>query len=64
MNKDQVKGQVDQAIGKTKEVVGKVFHSPTTQAEGLAQQQKGKVEESYGDAKKRAKDTADDILNK
>jgi uncharacterized protein YjbJ (UPF0337 family) len=59
MNKDQVKGNVDQAVGKTKEVVGKTFNNKQTEAEGIAQNQKGKVREAYGDAKEKAKDYID-----
>lgn len=59
MNKDQVKGNVEQAIGKTKEVFGKAINDKETQAKGIAQQQKGKVQEAYGDAKEKTKDYID-----
>ena len=58
MNKDQVKGRVDQSIGKVKEVTGKAVGNEKMQAKGLAEQAKGKVQSTYGDAKTNAKDKA------
>lgn len=51
MNKDQVKGRMDQAIGKTKEVAGDATDNSKLQAKGVAQQAKGKSQANYGDAK-------------
>lgn len=51
MNKDQVKGRVEEATGKVKEVAGKVTGSTSTEVKGKAQQVAGKTQAEYGDAK-------------
>ena len=51
MNKDQVKGRVEQSTGKVKEVAGKLVGNDRLQTEGKADQVKGKVRAGYGDAK-------------
>ena len=38
MNKEQVKGRVDEAVGKVKEATGKVTDDKSLQAKGMAQQ--------------------------
>lgn len=55
MNKDQIKGRVEEAKGKVKEVAGKVFNDTKTTVSGIAQQQKGKIQAGYGDAKEEIK---------
>ena len=64
MNSDQIKGRVEQATGKVKEVAGKVVGNEKLQTEGLADQVKGKVQAGYGDTKEDVKDKAKDIINK
>jgi len=64
MNKDQVKGRVEQTVGKVKELAGKVAGNDKLQAEGLAGQVKGKVQAVYGDTKEDAKDKAQKLINK
>lgn len=51
MNKDQIKGRVEQAVGKVKEVAGELTDNPKLKSEGNAQQVKGKVQSTYGDVK-------------
>jgi uncharacterized protein YjbJ (UPF0337 family) len=51
MNKDQVKGRVQEAKGKVKEVAGKAVGNKRVEAEGDAEQLAGKVQKTYGDAK-------------
>jgi uncharacterized protein YjbJ (UPF0337 family) len=51
MNKDQVKGRVQEAKGKVKEVAGKAVGNRRVEAEGDAEQLAGKVQKTYGDAK-------------
>lgn len=51
MNKDQVKGPVEQAKGKVKEIAGKTIGSKRLEAEGDAEQVAGKVQKTLGDAK-------------
>ena len=56
MNKDQVKGRVEQAKGSVKEVTGKVTNDRDLQAEGQIDKTAGKVQAEYGDVKEKAKD--------
>lgn len=64
MNKHQVEGRVDQAAGKAKEVAGRVVGNEKLEAEGLADQVKGKTEAGYGDAKEKVKDNAKKLIDK
>jgi uncharacterized protein YjbJ (UPF0337 family) len=51
MNKDQVKGRVEEATGKVKEVTGKVTGNKTLEEKGKVEEIIGKVRAGYGDAK-------------
>ena len=64
MNKDQIKGRVDQATGKVKQTAGKVVGNHKLQAEGTVDQVKGKVQAGLGDAKQAAKDKMQKIAAK
>lgn len=56
MNKDQVKGRVEEAKGGVKEATGKVMNDKDLQAQGQTDKAAGKVQATYGDAKQKAKD--------
>jgi uncharacterized protein YjbJ (UPF0337 family) len=60
MNKDQVKGAVDQAKGTMKEAVGKTIGDTKLQAEGVVDKLTGKIESAVGGAKQ----TLRDVVNK
>lgn len=64
MNKDQVKGRVEQSSGKVKEVVGKLVGNDRLRTEGAAEKVKGKVQAGYGDAKENVKDKAKNVIDK
>ena len=64
MNKDQIKGRVEQASGKVKEAAGKLVGNDRLETEGKAERLKGKVKAGYGDAKENVKDKAKDLINK
>ncbi|MDO9357810.1 MAG: CsbD family protein [Polaromonas sp.] len=64
MNKHQVEGRVDQAAGKAKEIAGRVAGNEDLEARGMADQVKGKVQSTYGDAKEDAKDAAKKAIDK
>ena len=64
MNKDQVKGRVEQTSGKVKEVAGKLVGNDRLRTEGAAEQVKGKVQAGYGDAKENVKDKARKVIDK
>ena len=51
MNKDQVKGRVDEAAGKLKEVAGKAVGKKDLEAKGKAQEVAGKARAAFGDTK-------------
>ena len=51
MNKEQFKGNARKAEGKIKEVAGKVTDDKSLELKGKLEQQVGKVQISYGDAK-------------
>ena len=55
MNKDQVKGRLEEAKGSVKQTVGKAVGSTKMQGEGAADKAAGKTEATYGDAKDKVK---------
>jgi uncharacterized protein YjbJ (UPF0337 family) len=59
MNKDQVKGRIDQAKGKVKETAGDLAGNARASSEGKADQVKGRVQAEVGDAKQKVKRTID-----
>ena len=59
MNKDKVKGAVDDAVGRAKRQVGEWTRNPNKQVQGAAQQVKGKAEKVWGEVKDAAKGAAD-----
>jgi uncharacterized protein YjbJ (UPF0337 family) len=56
MDKDRVKGTVDDAAGRVKRQVGEWTGDTQSQVEGGAQQVKGKVEKAWGNVKDAARD--------
>ena len=64
MNKDQVKGRVEETAGKVKEAAGKLVGNDRLRREGGVDQVKGKVQAGYGDAKENAKDKAKKVIDK
>jgi uncharacterized protein YjbJ (UPF0337 family) len=61
MNKDQVKGRVEQAKGNIKETTGNVVGNVKLQTEGTVDKVAGKVQANYGDAKEKVKRAIDKI---
>ena len=56
MDKDRVKGTMDDAAGRAKRQVGEWTGDTQTQVEGATQQVKGKVEKAWGNVKDAARD--------
>ena len=56
INKEQVKGRVEEAKGTIKEVAGKLVGNEKLEAEGKVQKIVGKAEAKFGDVKKNVKD--------
>lgn len=63
MNKDNVKGSMDDAAGRVKRQVGEWTGDTNAQVEGTTQQVKGKVEKAWGNVKDAAHD-ANDRMNR
>lgn len=51
MNKDRVKGTIDEAVGSAKRRAGELADDTKLQVEGMVQEVKGKVENAWGKAK-------------
>ena len=61
MDKDRVKGKIDDAAGRAKRQVGEWTGDTKSQVEGAAQQVKGKVENAWGKAKDAVRDAKDEM---
>ena len=61
MNKDTVKGTVDDVAGRTKRQVGEWTGDTNAQVEGAAQQLKGKTEKVVGNVKDAARVFKSDV---
>ncbi len=55
MNKDQVKGRIEEAKGKVKEVAGKILGDKSMEIQGNVQKNVGKTQAGYGDIKRNIK---------
>jgi uncharacterized protein YjbJ (UPF0337 family) len=60
MDKDRVKGTIDDTVGRAKRQVGEWTGDTGTQAEGAAQQVKGKAEKAWGNVKDAVRDAQTD----
>jgi uncharacterized protein YjbJ (UPF0337 family) len=60
VNKDTVKGTMDDVAGRAKRQVGEWTGDTNTQVDGAAQQIKGKAEKAWGNVKDAAKDANTD----
>ena len=56
MDKDRVKGAIDDAAGRAKRQVGEWTCDTGAQVDGAAQQVKGKAEKAWGNMKDAARD--------
>jgi uncharacterized protein YjbJ (UPF0337 family) len=61
MDKDRVKGAANDAAGRVKRQAGEWTNNPNTQAEGTAQQAKGKAQKAWGTVKDTARNTTANI---
>ncbi len=60
MDKDRVKGTIDDTVGRAKRQVGEWTGNTNTQVEGAAQQVKGKAEKAVGNVKDAVRDAQSD----
>jgi uncharacterized protein YjbJ (UPF0337 family) len=61
MDKDRIKGKAEDIAGRVKRQTGEWTGDEQTQAEGAADQLKGKARNMMGKAKDAARDAADDL---
>jgi uncharacterized protein YjbJ (UPF0337 family) len=54
MNKDQIKGKIEEIKGDIKERIGGATKDRSTQAEGWVENKKGKLQGAVGDVKEQA----------
>jgi uncharacterized protein YjbJ (UPF0337 family) len=55
MNKDQIKGRVEELAGKTKKVTGKIVQDNSLKQKGRLEEGAGKARAIYGDTKEELK---------
>lgn len=60
MNKDRVKGMIDEVAGCAKRRAGELSSNTKLQVEGMAQQVKGKAENAWGKTKDAVRDALED----
>jgi uncharacterized protein YjbJ (UPF0337 family) len=63
MDSDEIKGKINRAKGTVKEKVGDATDNPSLEAEGTADRAKGNVQEGLGAAKRKVKETVDDLTD-
>lgn len=56
MDRDRIEGAAKVAVGKTKEVAGKVVGDAKLQADGAAEKTEGRVQNAVGGAKDAVRD--------
>jgi len=61
MDRDRIKGKMEDAAGRIKRQAGEWTGDEKAQAEGLAEQAKGKARNAMGKMKDAARDAADDV---
>lgn len=59
MNKDQVKGRIEEVKGKVQEIPGKVVGNKDLEQKGQIKNTLGKVQVQYGDLKEDVKKVSD-----
>ena len=64
MDKDQIKGKMDDVAGRVKRQAGEWTGDKDLQAEGTKDQAKGKAENTFGKVKDAARNIKDDLSNK
>jgi uncharacterized protein YjbJ (UPF0337 family) len=64
MDKDRVKGAINDAAGRAKRQVGEWTGNTNAQVEGAAQQVKGKAQKAWGTVKDAARDASQNVNRK
>lgn len=63
MNKDRVKGTIDEVVGNAKRKAGGLTGNTPLQVKGIAQQAKGKIESAVGKSKDAIRGTNQEPLD-
>ena len=63
INKDEIKGKWEQAKGAVKDKVGEATGDSKMEAEGEAQRAGGKIQEGWGETKRKVSNVIDDIAD-
>lgn len=63
MDKDRVKGKIDEIAGRTKRQAGEWTGDTRAQAEGAVQEVKGRVQNAWGQAKDAARESDESHRN-
>jgi uncharacterized protein YjbJ (UPF0337 family) len=63
-NDDEVKGKIDQTVGKVKEAVGHTAADPVLEEEGADQRAAGDVQHGIGKARRKVGEAVSDIGKK
>ena len=61
MDKDRIKGKMDEVAGRAKRQVGEWTGDAKTQGEGVAEEAKGKVQNAWGNVKDTVRDAKRDL---
>ena len=64
MNRDEREGKAKDLKGRAKETAGDVTGSDRLQDEGAAEQAEGKTQQTWGEGKRRAGETIEDLGDK
>jgi uncharacterized protein YjbJ (UPF0337 family) len=64
MDKDRMKGKMDDIKGRVERQVGEWTGDEDAQAKGTMDQAKGKVQNTFGKAKDAVRDMADDVKDR
>jgi uncharacterized protein YjbJ (UPF0337 family) len=64
MNKEHVKGAIDNAVGKTKEAVGHAVGSKRLETKGKVDQAKGAAHNAAGDVRDAGRKVVDRVTTK
>ena len=63
MNKDEIKGKVNEAKGAVKQKAGEAMDDPELQAKGAAERAAGKVQEGFGAAKRKVSEAIENVTD-
>jgi len=61
MNKDELKGKVEQVKGQAKQTLGDLNNDPDLRDEGVADEAGGELREGFGKARRKVGEAVEDI---